>query len=84
MNKSLSKAFMHRSKLKNRLNKDPSDVNRRLYKKQRNRCVNLLKKEKKKYYNNLNMNIFEDNQNFWQTIKPLFSDKSNGPRKNSS
>ena len=81
-NNFLSKAFMHRSKLKNRLNKDPSDINRRLYKKQRNHCVNLLKKEKKKYYNNLNMNIFEDNQKFWQTIKSLFSDKSNGPRKN--
>ena len=44
--------------------------------------MNLLKKEKKKYYNNLNMNIFEHNQKFWQTVKPLFSDKSNGPRKN--
>ena len=28
------------------------------------------------------MNIFEDNQIFWQTIKPLYSDKNNGPRKN--
>ena len=28
------------------------------------------------------MNIFEDNQNFLQTIKPLFSEKCNGPRKN--
>ena len=82
MSKSLSKAFMHKSKLKNRFNKDPTDINRRLYKKQRNHCVNLLKKEKKKYYNNLNMNIFEDNQKFWKTIKPLFSGKSNGPRKN--
>ena len=82
MNKTLSKAFMHRSKLKNRFNKDPTDINRRFYKKQRNHCVNLLKKEKKKYYNNLNMNIFEDNQKFWKTIKPLFSGKNNGPRKN--
>ena len=28
------------------------------------------------------MNIFEDNQTFWQTIKPLFSEKKNGPGKN--
>ena len=44
------------------LNKDSSDIDRRLYKKQRIHCVNLLKNEKEKYYNNLNMNIFEDNQ----------------------
>ena len=82
MNKTLSKAFMHRSKLKNRFNKDPSDINLNLYKKHRNYCVNLLKKEKKKYYNNLNMNIFEDNLKFWQAIKPLFSTKSDGLRRN--
>ena len=44
--------------------------------------MNLLKKEKKIYHNNLNMNIFEDNQKCWQTIKPLYSAKNNGPRKN--
>ena len=44
--------------------------------------MNLLRKEKKKYYNNLNMNIFEDNLKFWQAIKPLFSTKSDGPRRN--
>ena len=37
--------------------------------------VSLLKKEKRKYYNNLDMNIFDDNKKFWQRIKPLFSDK---------
>ena len=40
MNKSLSKAFMHRSKLKNRYNKKPTETNNLLYKKQRNFCVN--------------------------------------------
>ena len=77
MNKSLSKAFMHRSKLKNNYNKKPTETNKLLYKKQRNFCVNLLKKEKKKYYNNLDLRIFDDNKTFWQRIKPLFSDKQN-------
>ncbi len=82
MNKILSKAFMQRSKLKNNYNRNPTESNKGFYKKQRNYCVNLLKKEKKKYYNNLDMNIFEDNKKFWQTIKPLFSGKQNGVKRN--
>ena len=34
-----------------------------------------MKKEKRKYYNNLDLNIFDDYKKFWQRIKPLFSDK---------
>ena len=75
MNKTLCKAFMHRSKLKNRLNKIPTEDNKRLYKRQRNFCVSLLEKEKRNYYNNLDLKIFDDNKTFWQRIKPLFSDK---------
>ena len=44
-------------------------------KKQRNLCVNILKKEKRNYYNNLNLKVFENNKKFWKSIKPLFSDK---------
>ena len=62
MNKTLSKAFMHRSKLKNNFNKKPTDVNKQLYKKQRNLCVSLLKKERRKYYYNFDLNIFDDNK----------------------
>ena len=75
MNKTLSQAFMHRSKLKNKFNKNPTEENKNSYKKQRNYCVSLLKKEKKKYYNNLDIKIFEDNKKFWKRVKPLFSDK---------
>ena len=77
INKTLSKAFMHRSKLKNKYNKNPTESNNLLYKKQRNLCVNLLKKEKKNYYNNLDLKILGDNKKFWQRIKLLFSDKQN-------
>ena len=75
MTKELPKAIMHRSKLKNKFNNYPTEINNRLYKKQRNYCVNLLTKVKKKYYNNLDLNIFDNNKTFWQNIKPLFSDK---------
>ena len=77
MNKILSKEFMHRSKLKNQYYKNPTKENRTAYKKHRNFCVSLLRKEKKKYYNNLDIKIFSDNKKFWQNIKPLFSDKNN-------
>ena len=68
---------MHRSMLKNKFNKNPTEENKILYKKQRNYCVHLCKKQKKSYYNNLDLKIFEDNKKFWQCIKPLFSDKKN-------
>ena len=75
MNKTLSKAILHRSKLKNQFNKNPTEENKRIYHKQRNYCVNLLNKEKRKYYNDLDPVILENNRKLWQRIKPIFSDK---------
>ena len=74
MTKTLKKSIMHRSKLKNKFNNKPTEENNTLYK-QRNFCVNLLRKETKKYYSNLNVKIFDDKKAFWKGIKPLFSDK---------
>ena len=76
MNRTLSQAFMHRSKLKNRYHKSPTELNKNLYKKHRNYCVGLLKKEKRKYYNNLDLKDIADNKKFWHSVKPLFSGKS--------
>ena len=45
------------------------------YNKTRNYFVSFFRKEKRKYYNNLDLNIFADNKKFWQRVKPLFSDK---------
>ena len=75
MNKILSKAFMHRAKLKNRYNRDPTGENKNLFKRQRNYCVSLLRREKKKYYNNLDLRILSDNRKFWDKMKPFFTDK---------
>ena len=81
MNKVLSKALIHRSKLKNVYNKNPTELNKSNNKKQRNFYVGFLAKEKKKYYNDLDLNIFDDNRKFWQKIKPLFSNKEEHCRK---
>ena len=80
MNKIISKAIMNRSRLKNRFIKIPNDTNRHNYIKQRNYCVNLVRREKKKYYNSLNLRKITDNKKFWTTIKPLFSDKNTSTR----
>ena len=60
MDKTLSKSSMGRSSLKNRYYKFPAEENHKIFKKQRNYCVNLVNKTKKEYYNNLNPNIFKD------------------------
>ena len=75
MNKTLSKAFMTRSKLKNNYNRNPSLDNRKKYTSYRNYCVKLLRKEKRDYYNNLDLKLLENNRIFWKRIKPLFSNK---------
>ena len=77
MTKTLSKVFMHRSKLKKQYNKNPTKLNKNNYKKQRNLSVSLLTKEIKKYYNNLDLKIFNDNKKRCQHLKPMFSNKQN-------
>ena len=75
MTKSLRKAIMLRSRLKNNFNKKRSDENWDNYKKQRNFCVKLLRQTKEKYFNDINVKSISDNKKFWKTIKPFFSDK---------
>ena len=70
MSKTLRKSVMVRSKLKNKYNKNRTEENWGSYKKQRNFCVNLLRKTKKDYFNDLNINNITDNKVFWKTIKP--------------
>ena len=64
MNKTLSKAIMTRSRLRNRFLRNPDMTNKMKYNKQRNYCVNLLKKEKRRYYKNLDLKVINDNKKF--------------------
>ena len=77
MTRKLSKAIMKRSKLRNRFLKEKTEASRKAYNIQRNYCVNLLKKTKREYFANIKINNIADNKKFWQTVKPLFSDKIN-------
>ena len=81
MTRTLRKAIMRRSALWNRFLKEKTAEAQALYKKQKNYTNKLLKKERKKYFGNLDLKNFTDNKKFWNTIKPLFSKSNGGSRK---
>ena len=66
---------MRRSRLKNIYNKTRSPENWNNYKKQCNFCVDLLKKTKRSYFEQINIKDISDNKKFWKTIKPFFINK---------
>ena len=76
MNKSVRKAIMVRTKLLNKFRKENSFINELEYKRQRNFCTTLIKKTKRNFYNNLNVNKITDNKSFWKTVKPSFTEKT--------
>ena len=54
-----------------------SEKSFKAYKKQKNFCSRLYKKERKQFFNNLNPSFVNDNKLFWKTTKPFFSRKGN-------
>ena len=60
MTKELRKEHMKRSRLRNKYLKDKNDDNTEAYKRQRNKCVSLLKKTT--YFGNLNPSAICDNK----------------------
>ena len=63
MTKNLRKAIMKRSQLETKYMKNKTPDNLKLYKKHRNYCSKLYKKERKKYYNGLDLKCVTDNKN---------------------
>ena len=54
---------------------DRTESNNKTYCKQRNICVNILRK--KQYYSNLEVSKVTDTNKSWKTVKNFFSHKSN-------
>lgn len=81
MTKSLRKAIMKRSTLRNRYLKDNSDESLKIFKKQKNYTKRLAKRERTKYFANLDLNKYTDNIKFWNTVKPMFSSSGKGSNK---
>ena len=75
MTKTLHKAILKRSKLRNKLNEKRNIENWSEYKRQRKICSNLLKQSKKHHFNSLNVKDTTENEKFWKTIKPFFTEK---------
>ena len=76
MTKTLRKAIMRKSKLKNKFNEERNAKNWSNYKQQRNNCSNLLKESKASHLNKLNVKDVAENMRFWKTTKPFFTDKT--------
>ena len=67
---------MRRSTLKTKYLKTKTDENLKAFKKQKNFTNRLAKKERVKYFSNLDLNKYTDNIKFWHTVKPMFSKSS--------
>ena len=76
MTKALRKAIMKRSELATKYHKTKSIEDYNNYKKQRNFCSKLYKKERKRFYDNLDVGNINDKNKFWKTLKPMLSDKA--------
>ena len=77
MTKSLRKGIMLRSQLKRKFHNNKTEENSKKYKQQINYCVKLLRKTKMEYFQNMNVNKVNKNDNkmFWKTVKTRFSSK---------
>ena len=75
MTKALRKENMHRTRLRNKYSNDSTEENLKAFKKQRNKFVKLLRRAKFDYDRNIELGKLTDNHKFWETVKPLFSDK---------
>ena len=71
INKTINKEIIKRSRLRNKFLNTKTDIDRKVYNKQRNLCVNLIRQESKNFFNNINTRDITDNKIFWKTVKPL-------------
>ena len=65
----------------NKFNKEKNHINWCNYKRQGNRCLSILPKPKKEYFNSLNIKEVLENKLFWKSVKPFFNDKGSNSLK---
>ena len=76
MTKTLRKAIMKRSKLRNKFNEERNVENWSEFRRKHNICSNLLKQSKKRHFNSRNVKEATENKQFWKTIKLFFTKKT--------
>ena len=79
VSREMRKAIMLRTQLRNKVHLSPEY--RTAYKRQKNYCNRLYKRERKKYYENLSLKNITENRKFWKTVKPFFGDKGGSTNK---
>ena len=73
--KALRKAIMRRSTLEKNYFRKRTSESLKVYKKQKNYCSKLYKRERRKFFDSLNTSVVSDNKTFWKVIKPFFTNK---------
>ena len=71
--KTLRKAIMRRSQLETKYLKTKTQTDLKLYKKHKNFCSKLHKREKRKHYEFLDIKNVLDSKKFWKTIRLFLS-----------
>ena len=71
VSKEFQKAIYTRSKMKSKLNQNPSRENVLAYKKHRNICVSLRRKSLKNHLKSITKKGIDNRQSFWKFIKPF-------------
>ena len=74
ISKKLKKEIWKRSRLKNKANKTNDKTDIQNYKRQRNFVTSLVKKEKRDFFNNIQLST--DKKRFWKACKPYLSKKN--------
>ena len=63
---------MNRSSLRNQFLKNRSIEPRIKYNEERNICIGLLRKSKRKHYEDLRLSDVNNNKKFWKSVKQFF------------
>ena len=74
MAKEHRKEITIRSKLKIKYNKERRQIKWCNFKRERNHCLNILRKTENEYFNNLNIKQVSTKKFFWKSNKLIFSD----------
>ena len=75
VSKELRKAIYTRSRFRNRFLKNPDEINSKLCKQQRNKCVSIRRKLIQHHFSNVTSNRIISNKVFWKAIKPFLTNK---------
>ena len=75
VDKQLRKAIYTRTRLKNKIHRNPLKENKMAYKKQRNFCVSFRRKCMKNYLKKLTEKGLTTNKGFWKFMKPFLTNK---------